>query len=113
MRNDSKKKNSKQEVEPSGVVHALRGGQRSHHWRTWEEQEGGVTETQYWVSKKQKEEALLAVEVRRASPRGCFYFFQCDFSLPPSQTLSASLRGICVLKGHPSGLSEVGVLQVR
>lgn len=40
-----------------------------------------------------------------------FTFF-CD--LPPSQSVSASLVwGLSVLKGHPSGLSEVGVLQVR
>lgn len=72
---------------------------------------------QYWVLREEegtRRKPLFCEGSERASLCGCLYFFQCVFSLPPSQSVSASLGwGLCVLKGHPSGLSEVGVLQVR
>lgn len=94
-------------------VHAMRKGRpslRGTGKRRWVE-----LQTQHCVIKERRKRKPLCCEgSERASLSGCLYFFQCDFSLPPSQSVSASLGwGVCVLKGNPSGLSEVGVLQVR
>lgn len=100
--------------------------QWSMHWgkvggaHPWGTQGGGgwsYIKTILSVQRREKGtrwKPLCCRSSERASLCGCLYFFQCDFSLPPSQSVSASLVwGFCVLKGHPSGLSEVGVLQVR
>lgn len=67
------------------------------------------------VIKEEEGGSPCAVEVQKGLLcAAAFTFFSViSLSLPPSQSVSVSLGGVCVLKGHPSGLSEVGVLQVR
>lgn len=98
-------------------VHAMRKGRPSLRGGGSRGGGGGwsyIHSTEWSKKKEERTKPLCCQGSERASLSGRLYFFQCDFSLPPSQSASASLGwGVCVLKGNPSGLSEVGVLQVR
>lgn len=101
---------NQQWVEPSldlQVLHALRRRPNAHLCK-----EGSKT------GSKEEKKPLCCGDSERASLSGCLYFVRLWFlffslSLSHPSLFLSIVWGNGVLKGHPSGLSEVGMLQIH